>query len=148
MDDADYRNLLERVAGVRTSTALDDAGFRAVMKEFERLGFQSSRNAPQFGERDGMASTKQIAMIRSLWRQYANDSPDTEENLRRFIQAKFGVSHLRFVDGSVAHRIVGALMRMVAWRKTHPRKSAKARAAAAFEPVAADARPKTDAPPF
>ena len=39
MGDADYRALLVRAAGVRSASGLDAAGFEAVMRRFEALGF-------------------------------------------------------------------------------------------------------------
>jgi phage gp16-like protein len=47
LDDAGYRALLARVAGVQSSTALNDRQAGAVLREFERLGFQprAPRNA-------------------------------------------------------------------------------------------------------
>jgi phage gp16-like protein len=47
LDDAGYRALLARVAGVESSTALNDRQAGAVLREFERLGFQprAPRNA-------------------------------------------------------------------------------------------------------
>lgn len=40
MDDADYRALLARVAGVRSSKELGPRQIGAVLREFERLGFK------------------------------------------------------------------------------------------------------------
>lgn len=43
MEEADYRALLMRAAGVSSSSQLDVAGFNMVMAEFERLGFRGTR---------------------------------------------------------------------------------------------------------
>jgi len=42
MQDDDYRALLARVAGVRSATELGPRQIGAVLREFERLGFQSA----------------------------------------------------------------------------------------------------------
>ena len=42
MDEDSYRDMLERVAGVRSAIHLDLSGIRAVLDEFRRLGFQPS----------------------------------------------------------------------------------------------------------
>jgi len=42
MDDDSYRDLLARIAGTRSAIHLDPAGMRAVLAEFERLGFAPS----------------------------------------------------------------------------------------------------------
>lgn len=43
--DADYRAMLQRVAGVESSNDLEDASFSAVMAELGRLGFQTVQQA-------------------------------------------------------------------------------------------------------
>lgn len=45
MDDDAYRALLQRVAGVNSSTKLDDKGIDRVLAEMQRLGFQPTRPA-------------------------------------------------------------------------------------------------------
>ena len=46
LDDQAYRQMLLNVAGVTSSRDLSEAGFRKVMKHFERCGFQSSNHRP------------------------------------------------------------------------------------------------------
>lgn len=142
--DDDYRALLQRVAGVRSSKDLRQGDFDPLMREFERLGFVSSARAKQFGERIGFASQKQLTYMRSLWRRY--NGRDDDDSLESWIERKFGTSHLRFLDTPTAGRVITALRNMVSWRKSHPRPSAKQRAQKA---MSAAAQPlKTDDPPF
>ncbi len=54
--DDDYRALLNREAGVDSSTRLDDAGFNRVMAAFEGMGFKSQRKRMATGKLDGMAT--------------------------------------------------------------------------------------------
>lgn len=143
MADEDYRTMLRRVAGVDSSKTLDDAGFDAVMAEFKRLGFTSSRRQAAYGERPGMASGRQVGLIHSLWRQYCGD--DDENGLRLFLEKKFAVSSLRFVDTRTCCKIICTLRRMAEWRKMHPRTSRKHEAAKALGDAI---NSETDSPPF
>lgn len=127
LSDADYRSLLMRIAGVSTSNDLDDASFSAVMAELGRLGFQTVQQAPQFGERWGWATEKQLNYIRSLWRKYAGTEDET--GMERFLEKKFKVSSLRFLDFETATKVIVTFEKMSGWRKTHPRKRAKPSAA-------------------
>lgn len=132
MEDADYRAMLERVAGVRSSVDLAADGFEAVMREFKRLGFVSSRDAPTYGgKRLGMATPKQLALIRSLWRKYAGR--DDDASLIRFVEKKVEVTHLRFLGSEAAGRVICILRSMKRWRGEHPRPNAKARAARSLQ---------------
>ncbi|MCC7083184.1 MAG: regulatory protein GemA [Burkholderiales bacterium] len=122
MNDNAYRTMLFRAASVKSSRELTPAGFRAVMEEFARLGFESSSHirVPSFGRgrRLGMATEEQLAYIQSLWRQWARGDGG-DEGLRRYLQKKFGVSHLRFLDRDGAGRLITALKAMAAWRQQH-----------------------------
>ena len=144
MTDEVYRTMLRRVASVDSSKALDKAGFDAVMMELKRMGFTSSHRQAAYGsERPGMASDRQLDMVRSLWRQYAGK--DDEEGLRRFMEKHFTLSSLRFMDKHAASKIISTLLHMVEWRKAHPRPRRKRQASQAL------ARPvnrELDLPPF
>ncbi len=119
MSDEDYRAMLMRVAGVRSSNELTEAGVTAVMAEFGRLGYQTIQNAAKYGERWGMATQAQLDFIRSLWRRYAGT--EDEGGMIRFIEKHFGVSSLRFLDFPTAQKVIVTFKRMSGWRKTHPR---------------------------
>ncbi len=119
MSDEDYRAMLMRVAGVKSSNDLDDAGFTAVMAELGRLGFKTVQQAPQYGERWGMATPAQLDFIRSLWRKYAGT--EDEGGMIHFIEKHFGVSSPRFLDFPTAQKIIVTFKRMSGWRKTNPR---------------------------
>lgn len=125
--DADYRAMLQRVAGVTSSSDLDDASFSAVMDELGRLGFQTVQNAPQYGERWGWATEPQINYIRSLWRKYAGT--EDEVGMRHFLQKHFKVSSLRFLDSATVPKVIVTFKRMAEQRKARPRKKSKPSAA-------------------
>lgn len=123
MTEPDYRAMLQRVAGVTSSNDLDDAGVTAVMAEFGRLGFQTVRQAPQYGERGGMATPRQLDKIRSLWRQWAGS--EDESGLTTHLERKFKVSSLRFLDLKTASKVIYALEKMATQRKTSPGRKPK-----------------------
>jgi len=110
MRDEDYRALLKRVAGVASSVDLDDAGFTAVMAELERLGFRNTRGRPQLSHRDGMATPAQIGKIRALFKGYTGEDDDLR--LSRWIEKKFHVSHVNFLPGERAGKVIAILTRM------------------------------------
>jgi hypothetical protein len=99
------------VAGVESARDLDDAGFDQVMARFHDLGFVSTARKRYYGDRPGMASAKQVKLIRSLWREYVGGATD-DVALDHWIRRTFHVDSLRFVDADMAHRVVGALMQM------------------------------------
>jgi hypothetical protein len=112
MDEASYRLMLERVAGVTSSSDLDEAGFTAVMAEFERLGFRSTNGRAQKQQREGMATPAQIGKIRWLWKSYTGK--DDEHALGRWLEKHFHVSHLRFLEDWRAGKAIAILLKMQA----------------------------------
>lgn len=116
MSDDDYRALLNRVAGVNSSTLLTAEAFERLMLELKRLGFTSSSASKQFGQRPGMASPAQIALMRQLWRRYYKDDDRNEVALNRWLFKFHGVSALRFIDEKKANAVLVALKRMASDR--------------------------------
>jgi len=110
MADGDYRALLQRVAGVSSSVDLDDAGFTAVMAEFERLGFRNTKGRAQPAHRDGMATPAQIGKIRALFKGYVG--VDDDLRLARWLEKKFHVSHVNFLPGDRAGKVIAVLTKM------------------------------------
>lgn len=110
MADADYRALLQRGAGVSSSADLDEAGFTAVMAEFERMGFRSSKGRAQKGRREGMGTPAQLAKIRSLWKGYTGR--DDGQGLGHWLEKHFHCSHERFLEGWRAGKAIAILMKM------------------------------------
>jgi len=111
LSDDDYRSILENHGGARSSRDLDDRSFAAVMDRFNQLGFKSTSRAGSFGDRDGMATPAQVALIRKLWAQWASDPAPT--HLDTFIAGRFKVSALRFVPSATAPKVIAALSDMV-----------------------------------
>jgi len=116
MADADYRALLLRAAGVRSSSDLDELGFEAVMAEFERLGFRNVNSRMQIARREGMATPAQVGKILSLWKAYSG--ADDDLRLGQWLERHFHVSHVRFLEGRRAGKAVAVLEKMAAWARS------------------------------
>lgn len=110
MHEDDYRALLKRAAGVESAKDLDANTFAAVMVELGKLGFESTaaqerRKAPL--RAGGHATYAQRSYIQRLWQEYKGT--EDQEGLRRWLQHKFKVSHLRFLDTETAPKVIFAL---------------------------------------
>lgn len=117
LDEDLYRAILRDVAGVASSKDLTEAGFLALMARFERSGFKGQPGAapakPEpLSERFGMATAAQLAYIRGLWAQWLG-RPD-EAALTRWVENKYHVSAIRFMDVVRAQKAIEGLKRMVA----------------------------------
>lgn len=111
LSEEDYRGILQLVGGVESAKDLSEHGFEAVMFHFCQLGFRSTWNRQNLGYRPGMASPRQVAMIRKLWGQFTEEQ-GTEQTLSKWLDHKFHISSVRFLDSGKAHLVVGALKRM------------------------------------
>src|SRR5258708_24993478 len=78
MADEDYRALLLRVAGVRSSSDLEEPGFEALMAELERLGFRLIKSRVQPGRREGMATPTHVSKNSELWKDFSGKQDDLE----------------------------------------------------------------------
>lgn len=110
--DADYRALLQRVAGVQSATKLTQAGFALVMDEFARLGFVSTaRHEAELHQTRAAwtASPAQRNKIIALWDGYKGQ-PDPD-GLRRWLQHHHGVSDVKFCSSEKARKVIGSLMK-------------------------------------
>ena len=111
LEDEDYRAILKRFGGVESSTKLEQPGFLRVMDAFTRLGFRSDFTKRNFGERVGMASAKQVAMIRKLWMEYTSGE-GTDKTLGKWLERQWKVSALRFLPAEHAPKAISALKAM------------------------------------
>ena len=113
LNDAEYRCALTEVAGVTSSTELDQAGFDAMMGLFEYLGFTPLlAKGENYGKRPGMASFAQLELIRTIWREYTRAAYEGESELNKWLFRTFKVSSLRFMTKSQAQRAITALKAM------------------------------------
>lgn len=117
LDDQTYRDILHLVGGAETAKELSADAFRRVMDHFASLGFKSDWRTRNFGDRPGMATPGQVALIRKLWAEWSDDAD--ERALGHWLQNSYGVSSLRFLDSSTAAKAIAGLKAMAA-RKRAP----------------------------
>ena len=106
---------MRHFGGVESSKDLTLAGFEDVMGYFNNCGFRSSWLERTYGHRDGMATPKQIDLIRTMWADYTG--VDSDMDLNAWLENSFKVSALRFVDTNVAGKAITALKHMTARKK-------------------------------
>lgn len=111
LSDDDYRAILLRLADVDSSTKLTQAGFDVVLAYLEHLGFAPLRTVGSYyGERDGMASPRQVQFIRDMWARYSGATDWAA--LDAWLSRSFGVASLRFTDDKTAGKAITALRAM------------------------------------
>ena len=121
LDDDLYRQALVRIAGVTSSTELDQAGFEAMMGFFEYCGFRPlAKGAPRYGNRPGMATFAQIELIRELWRELHDARECDDEALLGWLRKYHKVDSMRFLTMEAARKSITTLK---AW-KARPRRAA------------------------
>ena len=114
LDDDTYRRVLIKVAGVTSSTELDQAGFEAVMGFLDYAGFRPMKaDGANYGRRAGFASPAQVDFIRTLWREAHHAAELDEAALNGWLKKWFKVSSLRFLPDTQAAKVITALK---AWK--------------------------------
>ena len=111
LSDDEYRAILRNHAGVESSKDLNTDKLDAVLRAMESMGFIHVRTRRHFGERHGFATPAQISLIRRLWSVYTDDE-GTDRTLGKFLDNKFGVSDIAFLDYPTAPRVITALRAM------------------------------------
>ena len=97
LDDAEYRGILGRVAGVGSARDLDEAGFRKLMRFFVRSDFYRA-NA------QGM-TLKQKLFVKALAREMGWD----RAHLRNFIRKYYQRAGLDALDRKEASNLIESL---------------------------------------
>jgi len=116
-DDA-YRLAMIRLAGVDTSLELDADGFDVLMAYFRYLGFDPiRRTGVNYGERPGMASHRQLQLIREMFREWSGC--DDEDGRRAWLRRFFKVDSERFLTVEGARGAITALKSMKATKARH-----------------------------
>lgn len=112
LTDNAYRSALAELAGVTSSTELDQGGFTVLMGFFEWLGFEPlTAKGPNYGDRPGMASFAQRELIRTLWREYTDRKGD-DASLCKWLERSFKITSLRFLTLTEARKVITALKAM------------------------------------
>lgn len=107
-----YRAILLGAGGVDSAAELDELAFERVMAAMNRLGFRSTWTRRTFGaNRSGMATPRQVQLIRGLWAEFHGPDPD-DVALNRWLAKYHKVAALRFVDCNKAGAVLTALKAM------------------------------------
>lgn len=110
VDDGLLSVLFHIGGGAMKASELDAAGFDAVMAYFTAWGFRSNWTKRTFGDRQGMATPRQVDLIRDLWREWSG--ADDEPALNAWLERSYGVSALRFTTSAVASKAIAGLKAM------------------------------------
>ncbi|HEY4697097.1 MAG TPA: regulatory protein GemA [Gallionella sp.] len=112
MTDEDYRALLQRVAGVKSSSDLTPVGFDAVMAEFNRLGFVSTKTKRK---PKGAGGTAPNHPTPAQWRlieeraKHVGYAGLEDPRFIAWVKPRGKVEHPRFLDNAGAQRVIAAL---------------------------------------
>lgn len=112
LSDAEYRDLLQEAAGVRSSMALDSDGLNRVLDRMEALGYEVDnriRPGRTYGDRPGMATPKQLTMIDSLRLAVFGEK---EKPFLRWLRHYHKASHPRFLTVQMASDAINGLVAM------------------------------------
>lgn len=125
IEDGDYRDLLERVTGKRSSTKMTRAELARVLKEMKALGFREQAKS----QRRPHAPRQDQAYIHVLWRKLA-DAGHVDlgrQALNRFIagphfRGKWGrvVTDVDFLGQEWAYDVIEALKDMCRRHRIDP----------------------------
>ncbi|MEJ0012814.1 MAG: regulatory protein GemA [Bauldia sp.] len=108
LEEDDYRALLERVTGKRSSKGMTTAELFAVLDEMRRLGFKPGSKASA-GGLDGPYAPKLRALWISGWHLGIVQARD-DKALTAFVERQTGLSHTRFLrDAEDASAAIEAL---------------------------------------
>ncbi|KQI67985.1 hypothetical protein AN189_12995 [Loktanella sp. 3ANDIMAR09] len=112
MDDDDYRDLLERVTGQRSSARLNDDQRRAVINELKRLGFAAR---PPAGRYRKASEKSHVRYIFALWGELKRKgiwrNPE-RSSLLAFVEARTGKADPEWLTAAEAHPVIEALKAM------------------------------------
>lgn len=114
-DDDMYRAVLFKLGGVVSAKDLNQDGFAQVMEYANSWGFRSDWRERTFGKRPGMATPKQVDLIRDLWLEWAGVGDDA--GLNKWLERSFGVAALRFATPDVAAKAITGLRSMIQRKK-------------------------------
>lgn len=115
-DDDIYRTILKVHGGVDSARDLDNRGFERVMAYFTAHGFRSTWTQRTFGKRPGMASPRQVDLIRDLWTEWSGKSD--EASLNAWLERSFHVTALRFLSSAAAGKAISGLKAMISRKRT------------------------------
>lgn len=113
ISDFSYYRLIQRYGGVNSGADLDDRGYELTILGLEVMGFsQPGLDGVDDGlaDRPGFASPRQVALIRTLWSEWAGNAD--EGALNAWLERYYRVSALRFLSAASASKAITALKAM------------------------------------
>lgn len=122
MTDEDYRALLLRVGGVKSSSDLTLDGFNSVMVEFNRLGFTSAKSKRKPKGAGGTApnhpTPAQWRLIEELAKHVGYEGLE-DPRFIAWVKPRGKVEHPRFLDNAGAQRVIAALNNWIERKAEH-----------------------------
>lgn len=109
LEEDDYRSILERVTGKRSSAELSDTQRRAVIAELKRRGFKSR------GANRRKSSKPYVRKVFALWGELKRTGVWREPgiaSLRAFVKKMAGVDDPEFMDHDEARKVIEAMKKM------------------------------------
>jgi hypothetical protein len=111
MNDDSYRGLLRSNFGVdscKLLTVSQAASLIEILSGFQGQGIRDK------GQGAGMASVRQVGLIRGLWSEvsYASDVKGRELTLRKFLKRIMGVEDVHWLRQEQVHKVVAAIFEM------------------------------------
>ncbi len=104
MTDDDIHAMTYRVAGVDHVRELTLAQAKGMIEQLKEMAGQESNVT-----RQGKPTPRQLGMIDSLTAQLGWDA----DRQRAFLEKRFGISHIRFLDDTRAWKVIEAMKAMV-----------------------------------
>lgn len=108
MDDDDYRSLVERVTSHRSAKDCDGPQLRAVVAEFQRLGWRPVGGGMK---RRGKADSQTVRKARAMWislYQLGAISDGSDAALEGFGRRQLQVDRLEWADERQGFRLIEA----------------------------------------
>ncbi len=124
LSDDDYRDILDRVCGVRSATLIEPSQALELQRELRRLGWDGyllrrgelpPLKYSDIEERDGdYPSGRQLRLLESMFKRikgYADFAPDLA--FRRFLKKRFHIEHPRYLDTKTYQKALSAVRRLL-----------------------------------
>lgn len=108
LDDETYRALLARVAGVRSAKDLSPRQVGAVLREFERLGFQAKAAGKRTGRAKPKATQSRQALVGKIEAQLS-EAGRPWAYADAMAARMFQVERLEWCDADQLRRLIAAL---------------------------------------
>ena len=106
IDDDDYRDMLNQIAGVRSAAKLDNAGLEAVIRHLKSLGFEVSRKpVPSEGKPHNYTQNPQLWKIGRL----LAEQKLTWAYADGIVEQMFGIDSIAFCKPRQLSAVIAAL---------------------------------------